>query len=442
MSSTIDYYWNKSIRALSVAVTAALLLAGCGDEKKATEAAAPAPAVSVVVTPVVQKTVPIYTELTARTDANDSVDIRARVKAFLEKQTYEEGRMVKAGQTLFLLDKREYEAQLMQAKAQLAKAQSDLAQAQERTTVDTAEANLGIATAQLNKTDTDVKRLKPLAEQRAVPQQDYDNALAYQQAARADVEGRKASLNTAKVNQKAAIEQSQAAIEAAKASIQQAELNVGYCTVTTPISGIAGTRQVAPGNLVGQGEATLLTTVSNVNPVRVYISISESEYLTFQRLRGEGKLRGGGDLELILADGIVFPHHGKIIIADRAVDVKTGTLGIVAEFPNPTSLLRPGQFGRVRLAATTVENALLVPQKAVTQLQSTNVVYVVGEGNKVAIRSVSLGERVGQDYIITEGVKAGDRIIVEGIQKARPGSVVNPTEQPMTTEEAELRKGA
>jgi membrane fusion protein (multidrug efflux system) len=442
MGSTIDYYWNRSIRALPVAVTAALLLAGCGEEKKATEAAAAAPAVSVVVAPVVQKTVPIYTELTARTDANDSVDIRARVKAFLEKQTYEEGKPVKAGDVLFILDKREYEAQLLQAKAQLSKAQSDLAQAQERTLVDVAEGNLGIATAQLNKTDTDVRRLKPLAEQRAVPQQDYDNATAAQQAARSDVEARKAALNTAKVNQKASIEQAQAAIEAAKANIEQAQLNVEYCTVTTPISGIAGTRQVAPGNLVGQGEATLLTTVSNVNPMRVYISISESEYLTLQKVRAGGKLRGGQDLELILADGSVFPQHGKVIIADRAVNVKTGTFGIVAEFPNPTALLRPGQFGRVRLAATTVENALLVPQKAVTQLQSTNVVYVVGEGNKVAIKSVTLGERVGQDYIVTEGVQAGDRIIVEGIQKARPGSVVNPTEQPMTTEKAELGKGA
>jgi membrane fusion protein (multidrug efflux system) len=442
MSSSFEYH-HSPFNGVAIAAIVAMFLAGCGGEKKPADASASAgPAVTVVVSPVVQKTVPIYTELTARTDANDSVDIRARVKAFLEKQTYEEGKMVKAGDVLFLLDKREYEAQLMQAKAQLSKAQSDLAQAQERTTVDTAEANLGIATAQLNKTDTDVKRLKPLAEQRAVPQQDYDNALAFQQAARADVEGRKSSLNTAKVNQKAAIEQSQAAIEAAKANIAQAQLNVEYCTVTTPISGIAGTRQVAPGNLVGQGEATLLTTVSNVNPMRVYISISESEYLTLQKVRAQGKLRGGQDLELILADGTVFPQHGKIIIADRAVDLKTGTLSIVAEFPNPTALLRPGQFGRVRLAATTAENALLVPQKAVTRLQSTNVVYVVGEGNKVAIRSVTLGERVGQDYIVTDGVKAGDRIIVEGIQKARPGSVVNPTEQPMTTEKAELKKGA
>jgi membrane fusion protein (multidrug efflux system) len=288
----------------------------------------------------------------------------------------------------------------------------------------------------LNKADTDVRRLKPLAEQKAVPQQDYDNATAEQQAAKADVEGRISAVNTTKVNQTAQIAQAQAAIAAADAAIRQAQLNMEYCTVTTPIDGIAGTRQVAPGNLVGQGEATLLTTVSNVNPMRVYISISEADYLMYQRMKAAGKLRQGSELELIMADGSVFPQKGRIIIADRAVDLKTGTLSLVSEFPNPNAIMRPGQFGRVRLAATVAENALLVPQKAVTEIQSTKVVLVVGAGNKVALRSVTLGDRVGQDYIITDGVKAGEKIIVEGLQKARPGAVVNPTEQPATAETA------
>ena len=393
------------------------------------------PVLSVVVAPVIQKTVPILTELTARVDATDSVDIRARVKAFLLKQSYDEGKIVKAGQVLFTLDKREYEAQLMQSKARLSKAQADLTQAQDRTVVDVAQANLQIAMAQLNKTNQDVNRLKPLAELRAVPKQDYDDALAAQQAAKADVEGKQASLNTTKVNQAAAIQQAQAAVEAANAGIREAELNVEYCTITSPIDGIAGTRQVAPGNLVGQGDATLLTTVSNVDPVRVFVSISESEYLVYQRMRANGKLRdGGGELELILADGSTFPGKGRIIIADRAVDLKTGTLSIVAEFPNPQALLRPGQFGRVRLAATVAENALLVPQKAVTEMQSAKVVYVVGADNKVALRSITLGPRVGSDYIVTEGVKGGERIIVEGLQKVRPGDTVNPTGQALTSE--------
>jgi membrane fusion protein (multidrug efflux system) len=270
-----------------------------------------------------------------------------------------------------------------------------------------------------------------------VPQQDYDDALAAQQAANADVVGRKAALNTAKVNQTAAIEQAQAAVEAANANIREAELDIEYCTITTPIPGISGVRKVAPGNLVGNGEATLLTTVSNVNPMRVYISISESDYLKYQRLKSEGKLRNGvSDLELILADGSVFPEKGRIIIADRAIDLKTGTFNLVAEFRNPNALLRPGQFGRVRLAATVAENALLVPQKAVTEIQSAQVVYVVGNDNMVALRTVTLGDRVGPDYIITDGLKGDERIIVEGIQKARPGTKVNPTEQAMTSEPA------
>ncbi len=447
MSSSLENHRNRPgrpLRFVALLAAAAILLTNCGGDKKEekTAAAAAGPVVSVVVAPVVQKTVPLLTELTARTDATESVEIRARVKAFLASQSYAEGTMVKAGQVLFTLDKREYEAQLMTAKAQLAKAQADLSQAQDRTVVDTAQANVNIAQAQLNKADTDVRRLKPLAEQRAVPQQDYDNATAAQQSASADVEGRKASLNTAKVNQVAAIQQAQAAVAAANAAIQQAELNVEYCTVTSPINGIAGTRQVTPGNLVGQGEATLLTTVSNVNPMRVYVSISEREYLIYQAMKAQGKMKGSAaELELILADGSVFPHKGKMIIADRAVDLKTGTLSLIAEFPNPNALLRPGQFGRVRLAATVAENALLVPQKAVTQMQSANVVYVVGSDNKVALRTITIGDRVGQDYIVLDGVKAGERIIVEGIQKARPGSTVNPSEQAATAETAVVKKG-
>jgi membrane fusion protein (multidrug efflux system) len=169
--------------------------------------------------------------------------------------------------------------------------------------------------------------------------------------------------------------------------------------------------------------------------MRVFVSISESDYLKYQRMRDQGKMKGrAAELELIMADGTLFPEKGRFIIADRAVDLKTGTLNLVAEFPNPKALMRPGQFGRVRLAATVAENALLVPQKAVTEIQSTKVVYIVGSDNKVAVRSVTLGERVGSDYIITDGLKAGERIIIEGLQKARPGATVNPTEQPVSAE--------
>ena len=425
-----------SVTTIVCSAIGVALFATRGDDKTHAAAASESntPPVSVVVARVIQKTVPLMTELTARTDATDTVDVRARVKAFLQAQHYVEGTMVKAGQALFTLDKREYEAQLMQTQAQLARAEADLTQAREKSTVEVAQANLQIARAQLNKTDQDVNRLKPLAALKAVPQQDYDDALAAQQAARAEVDARQAALETTNVNQAAAILQAQAAVEAAKANIRQAKLNVEYCTVTSPITGIAGIRQVAPGNLVGHGDATLLTTVSNVNPMRVYVSISEREYLMYQRMRAENKMRGAGDLQLILADGSVFPERGRIIIADRAVDLKTGTLSLVAQFPNPRAVLRPGQFGRVRVAATVAENALLVPQRAVTQLQSANVVYVVADNNKVVIRTVTLADRVGSDYIVTDGVKVGERIIVEGLQKARPGSTVNATEQSLTSE--------
>jgi membrane fusion protein, multidrug efflux system len=449
MSVSLEHQTNRATLSVTVAASAAIaaiLLSSCGasgSETKAAPAASSTPAVTVVVARVVQKTVPLFTELTARTDATESVDIRARVKAFLKEQTYVEGTMVHPGQVLFMLDSREYDAQLLQAKAQLAKAEADLAQAREKSTVETAEANLQIAAAQLNKTDTDVRRLKPLAAIRAVPQQDYDNALAAQQGATADVAGRQAAVSTAKVNQEATIQQAQAAVAAANASIIQAALNVEYCTVTSPIKGIAGIRQVAPGNLVGQGEPTLLTTVSDVDPMRVYVSISESDYLMYMKMRAEGKTKGrGAEMELILADGSVFPEKGRMIITDRAVDLKTGTLSIVAQFPNPKALLRPGQFGRVRLAATVAEDALLVPQKAVTEIQSSKVVYVVGDDNKVSLRTVTLGDRVGQDYIITDGLKVNERIIIEGLQKTRPGAIVNPTDRPATAEPAPGKKGA
>lgn len=430
--------------ALSVLAAAALLSAGCatGKDGEAKKAGASGPAAAVVVAPVVQRTVPIYAELTARTDASDSVEIRARVRAYLEAQHFQEGTMVKKGQLLFTLDLREYQAQLMQAKAQLAKAEADLAQARERSVVATAEANLEISLAQLNKADQDVNRLKPLADQQAVPQQDYDDALAFQRGARADVDGKKAALSTAKVNQTASILTAQAAVEAGKAAVSQAELNLEFCSLKSPIDGIIGTRQVAPGNLVGSGEPTLLTTVSNVHPMRVYVSISETDYLKFMRMRKSGQGKADRtNLQLYLADGSLFPHPGRVIIADRAVDLKTGTLSIVAEFPNPDALLRPGQFGRVRFPAEILENALLVPQKAVTELQSANTVYVVGPENKVQLRTVTLGERSGSDYVVTEGLKAGENVIVEGILKVRPGSVVTPTTQPASAETGAGRQG-
>lgn len=414
----------------------AVLLAGCGKEEATKKAAADAAAaVPVVVGKVEQRTVPVYSESTARTDAEDTVEIRARVGAYLQAIHFQEGTLVRKGQLLFTLDKREYEAQLNQAKAALAKAEADLLQARDRSPVESAAASLAVAKARLSKADQDVARLKPLAEQKAVPQQDYDNALVMQQGSQADIAAQTANLNKAAVAQDAAVKQAEAAVAIAKAQILQAELNVEYCNITSPIDGIIGKREVAPGNLVGRGEATLLATVSKVNPLRVFLSISEPEYLKFAEMRKKGELKGGGvPLEMMLADGSTFPFKGRVVVADRAVDLKTGTLTLIAEFPNPDNILRPGQFARVRYAAETAENALLVPQKAVADLQSAKVVYVVGQDNKVQLRTVTLGQRFESYYIVTDGLKAGETIIVEGIQKVRPGASVTPSERPATIE--------
>jgi membrane fusion protein (multidrug efflux system) len=362
-------------------VSLAVSLAACdrnkeADKAKAAAAAPPPPAV--VVAEVVQKTVPIYSEYVAQTDARETVEIRARVQSFLEAQHFAEGTIVKKGQLLFTLDKREYEAKLQQAKAQLEGAM-----------------------ARLGKAETDERRLKPLAERRAVPQQDYDNAVA--------------NLDTAR-----------AGVSAAKADVAGAELDLGYCTIRSPIGGLIGKRLVAPGNLVGKGEATLLDTVSSIDPIRVNATISEAEYLRFfasRKVRGEDST----PLELILADGSVFPHKGKVVIMDRAVDQKTGTLNVAAEFPNPEGQLRPGQFGRVRAVAEMARNAILIPKRAVQEIQGMKSVLVVGADNMVALRTIQPGETVGDLLIVRDGLKPGERVIVDGVQKARPGSKVNPT---------------
>ena len=369
---------NRARAFLLVGIASSLM--ACGGEKdgnKAKQAAAPPPP-AVVVTEVVQKTVPIYSEFVAQTDARETVEIRARVQAFLEAQHFTEGTIVRKDQLLFTLDKREFQAKLAQAKAEV-----------------------DVAMARLGKAETDERRLKPLAERRAVPQQDYDNAAANLLSA-------------------------QASVSAAKAALVEAELNLSYTTIKSPITGLIGKRLVAPGNLVGKGEATLLDTVSSIDPIRVNATISEAEYLRFfAQAKEQGK--SAVPLELILADGSVFPRKGKVVIIDRAVDQKTGTLNFAAEFPNPEGQLRPGQFGRVRAVIEMAKDAIVVPKRAVQEIQGMQTVLVVGADNMVALRTIQPGETVGDLLIVRDGLKPGERVIVDGVQKARPGSKVNPT---------------
>jgi RND family efflux transporter MFP subunit len=415
-------------------LAAAVIFAGCGSEDKAQkEKAAAAVPVSVVVAPVVQKTVPIFAEFAARAEAKDTVELRARVEAFLEQIHFQEGRPVKKGQVLFTLDKRKYEAELLTAKAQLAKAQADLQFAKENVTVLTAKAKLEQAKAELGKSDLDVNRLQPLAKERAVPQQDLDNALAQQKVAVANVDASKASLETVGLNQKMDVDQAQAAVMAGEAAVKQAELDLSYCTITAPMDGLIGQRLVSPGNLVGRGEPTLLATISALDPLRVSFALSESEYFIVSKRLGTANEKRL-PMDLILSDGRLYQHKGKAIIAERAIDEKTGTLTIVAEFPNPEGLIRPGQFGRVRGILDTAENAIIIPKQAVMEEQSSKTVYVVGADGKVALRMVVLGDRSGDFLVVKEGVKPGERVITEGMQKVKPGMIVTPTEKPLAAE--------
>jgi membrane fusion protein (multidrug efflux system) len=268
------------------------------------------------------------------------------------------------------------------------------------------------AKAKLAKTQQDVSRYRPLAAARAVPQQDLDTALASEQVARAEVD------------------QAAAAIEGARAAITRTQLDLGYTTIRSPLDGLIGRTQVDVGNLVGKGEPTLLNTVSSVDPIRVNFAIPEAEYLRLvSRDPGKGQ-RPSPPIELILADGSAYPHRGRFVLADRAVDLKTGTLNLVSEFPNPTGLIRPGQFGRIRLAADVVPNAILVPRRAVQEIQGAKTVLVVGPDNTVALRTITPAESVGELLIVRDGVKPGERVIVEGIQKARPGTKVEPSAAP------------
>jgi RND family efflux transporter MFP subunit len=411
-------------------------LSGCSPNAQKAKEAAILPPTTVVVSDIVKKTVPFYTEYVATVDPGlgaETVEIRARVEAFLVAQSYKEGSPVTKGQILFTLDNRTYEASLKSAQASYDKAKADLDYAEQAVTVKQAQADLESAKAQLALAKVDVARLKPLAEQKAVPQQDYDNAATNLQVAKAAVMAKDAVYKTSALQQRVNIEQAKAAIETANAAIAQAKVNLSYCTVRTPISGVAGRRQVAPGNLVGHGEATLLTTVSALDPLRVIFNISENDYLYLMK-NVKGNNLPPPSLQLFLADGSTFPYLGKIIIAEPFMDPKTGTILIVGEFRNPKYLLRPGMFCRVKFMVDYIPNAILVPQIAVSVMQSAKVVYVVSPANKVELRTLQITNSVEKNYVIKSGVKPGEKVIVEGQLKVKPGMEVKPVYKSITTE--------
>ena len=352
-----------------------LLINGCAG--KAPAAMAP-PSVSVV--NVIERDVPISGDWVATLDGFTTAQIQPEVSGYLIKQDYREGSFVHQGDVLFEVDPRPFQAVLDQARGQLAQA----------------NAQLGLATINVNR-DT------PVAKLHAIPQSQLDNDIQTKLSA-------------------------EAAVETAQAAVEQAELNLGFTRVRSLIDGIAGIAQTQIGSLVGT--STVLTTISKVDPIKAYFPISEQEYMRIaDKIAGTVNLLSNTrsvPLELILSDGRTYPRKGKIIFADRQVDPQLGTIRIVGSFPNPGNILRPGQFGRVRTTTDVKTGALLVPQRAVTELQGNYQVATVDEDNKVAVQKVTVGEKIGSMWIISNGLKQGDRVITQGLQKVGDGLVVNP----------------
>ena len=406
----------------AVLVLAALWTNGCGSSPAtANPAAMPPPDVEVL--PVAQEDVQLHSEWVATVEGSVTAEIQPQVSGYLVRQNYGEGSVVRKGQVLFEIDPRPLQAALDQARAQLAQAQSQVAQAQ--SAVLQAEGETAQAAAQFRKAQQDVDRDKPLAEARAIAQSQFETELQAMAAAGAAVQASKARV----ASMQAAVKTAEAAVTAARANVAQAELNLGFTRVRSLIDGIAGVAQTQIGNLVAQD--TVLTTVSQVNPLRVYFPISEREYLDLTGATAEServnllKPNRSADLELILSNGEVYRHRGRVAFADRQVDAQTGTIRVAASFPNPGNVLRPGQFGRIRAATVRLSDALLIPQRAVTELQGKYQVAVVNPGNTVQVRVITLGPALGSRYIVKDGLKAGERVVVEGIAKAADGSTVN-----------------
>jgi len=354
-----------------------------------------APVPDVQVTEVQQKDVPIYGEWIGTLDGFTNADVHAQVTGYLLRQDYQEGAFVRKGQLLFEIDPRPFQAALDQAEGQLAQA----------------NANLENAQAVQVRTQLDVNRYTPLAREQAASQQDLDNAVQNNLAAKATVETARAQIQTD------------------KAAVEAARINLDFTRLIAPIDGIAGQAQLQVGGLVNSASAPV-TSVSTVDPIKVYFTVSEQEYLDWNRRFPTETTRVAAEkgvrLELILADGSTYPHDGTFYFADRQVNESTGAIRLAGLFPNPGNILRPGGYAKVRTAVRTQKDALLVPQRAVSELQGGYQVVVIDDANKASVRTVTVGDRVGSDWIISDGLKPGERVVAEGFQKVRDGMQVNP----------------
>ncbi|HXI26086.1 MAG TPA: efflux RND transporter periplasmic adaptor subunit [Pyrinomonadaceae bacterium] len=420
----------RSLYLLAAAFGAVLLLIAMGcakkDASKEAAGAAPAQPPTVGVAEVTQKTVPIFSEFVGQTAASQTVEVRARAQGMLEKVFFTEGAVVRKGQILFQIQKNEYQAKVLAAKAALAKAEADLAQARERVDVIQAESNLAQAQTNHSLARSDLARYVPLAKENAVTQIDLDAARAKEETSQAEVGAAQATLTNRTAAVKYNIQQAAAAVAAAKADVALAEINLTYCTIYSPISGIIGLQNVNVGNLVGKNEPTLLTTISSSSSLDVDFSVSEA-YMLQMTKSGKAGSRRGAAFQLMLADNSIYDQEGRFSVVDRTIDPKTGTLKVRASFPNAANRLRPGQFARVRVAAEERSNAVLVPAIAVQELQSGKYVLVVGADNKITQRTITVSDRYEDSFIVIEGLKAGERVVTEGVQKVRPGMVVKPT---------------
>src|SRR5262245_7002082 len=411
-------------------IVTSLIVPGCSKPM-----AQPGPP-EVQVVQVEQKDVPIYSEWIGTLEGLVNAEIKAQVTGYLLKQDYSEGSFVKKGQLLFEIDSRPLQAALDQANGDLSRAEGQLAQADAQLLQ--ANAQLAQAEANQGKTQLDVNRYLPLAKEKAVTEQDLDNAVQANLAAKALVTAANAGLQTAK----AAIQAANAQVRTAKAAVQTAQLNLGFTRITSLIDGVAGVARAQVGDLVGpSGQA--LTTVSTLDPIKVYFTASEREWLDWNKRFPTEAIRVAErkllPLELILANGDTYLNQGFITLSDREVNQTTGSIRIAGTFPNHENILRPGGYARIRAATNVRPGALLVPQRAVAELQGSYQVAVVGQDNKVSIRTVKVGDRTGDKWIIEEGLKPGERVVAEGLQKVRAGALVTP--KPFVAAASETKGG-
>jgi len=408
-----------------VAIGVALLNAACSSKASDAKSAPQFPPTPVSVIEAKTENVPIYSDYSAQTFSRDMVDIRGRVDGYIDRRLFQVGADVRAGQPLYTLDRRPYEAEVQKAKGDLQKALADLDFARKQVSVSQAEADLAQAEANSLKALNDVNRLQPLVKQEAAPTQDLDNAIASLRANQAASNAKRANLDQTRLQARTQIDSVTAQVEAQRALVRTAELNLEYATIRSPISGRVGDTLINVGGLVSKTAALPLTTVIPLDPIWVRFKVSEGEYLaTMKRANTEVSRL---PLELLLADGSTFPAPGRIQNTVNQVDPKTGTLELQATFPNPRHTLLPGQFGRVRLRVNERDGVVVIPQRALLELQGLQSVFTVVDG-KAVVRSVVMGDRVGQDQIVDQGLKPGDKVVVEGAMKLRPGAPV--TAQP------------